>query len=83
MGLLNKDQNPVVTHAITSNDKFSEMKNKLEKIANEAEAENLRLQNENFAVKAQKDYLEKVNLKEEQKNIENKIYVDKQLTEGI
>jgi len=29
MGLLNKDQNPVVTHAISSNDKFSEMKNKL------------------------------------------------------
>lgn len=69
MGLLNKDQNPVVTHAISSNDKFSEMKNKLEKVANEAEAENLRLQNENFAVKAQKDYLEKLNLKEEQKNI--------------
>ena len=29
MGLLNKDQNPVVTHAISSNDKFSEMKNRL------------------------------------------------------
>jgi hypothetical protein len=29
MGLLNKDQNPVVSHAITSNDKFTEMKNKL------------------------------------------------------
>lgn len=79
MGLLNKDQNPVVTHAITSNDKFSEMKNKLQKLVNEAEADNLRLQDENFAVKAQKDYLERLNLKEEQKNIENKIYVEKQL----
>ena len=57
MGLLNKDQNPVVTHAITSNDKFTEMKNKLEKMVNESEAEHLRLQDENFAVKAQKDYL--------------------------
>ena len=29
MGLLNKDTNPVVTHAISSNDKFTEMKTKL------------------------------------------------------
>ncbi len=29
MGLLNKDQNPVVSHALSSNDKFSEMKNRL------------------------------------------------------
>ena len=36
MGLLNKDKNPVVTHAITSNDKFTEMKNKLEKLVNES-----------------------------------------------
>lgn len=36
MGLLNKDQNPVVTHAISSNDKFSEMKNKLQKMVNDA-----------------------------------------------
>ena len=36
MGLLNKDTNPVVTHAITSNDKFSEMKNKLDNAVNTA-----------------------------------------------
>lgn len=83
MGLLNKDTNPVVTHAITSNDKFSEMKNKLEEAVNTAEVDRLRIDDENFAVKAQKDYLERLNLKEEQKNIENKIYVEKQLTEGI
>ena len=44
MGLLNKDTNPVVTHAITSNDKFSEMKTKLDSLVNNAEAELLRLE---------------------------------------
>lgn len=63
MGLLNKDKNPVVTHAITSNDKFTEMKVKLEGLVNEADSNKLRLQDENFAVKSQKDYLEKLNLK--------------------
>lgn len=43
MGLLNKDTNPVVTHAITSNDKFSEMKNKLDNAVNSAEVEQLRI----------------------------------------
>ena len=43
MGLLNKDTNPVVTHAISSNDKFSEMKNKLDNVVNTAEVENLRI----------------------------------------
>lgn len=57
MGLLNKDKNPVVTHAITSNDKFTEMKTKLEGTVNSAEVEHLRIDDENFAVKAQKDYL--------------------------
>lgn len=37
MGLLNKDTNPVVTHAITSNDKFSEMKQKLDGMVNGAQ----------------------------------------------
>ncbi len=37
MGLLNKDQNPVVTHAISSNNKYSEMKNKLSTLVNSAE----------------------------------------------
>ena len=35
MGLLNKDQNPVVSHALSSNDKFSEMKNRLQKMVND------------------------------------------------
>ena len=83
MGLLNKDTNPVVTHAITSNDKFREMKTNLDSLVNNAQAELLRIEDENFAVKAQKDYLERLNLKEEQKNIENKMYVEKQLNDGI
>ncbi len=29
MGLLNKDKNPVVTHAVTSNAKYFDMKNDL------------------------------------------------------
>lgn len=41
MGLLNKDQNPVVTHAITSNDKYAEMKNKLGSQVNDVEVEYL------------------------------------------
>lgn len=57
MGLLNKDQNPVVTHAITSNNKYSEMKNKLSSMVNIAEVEYLKLDDENFAVKAQRDFV--------------------------
>ena len=43
MGLLNKDQNPVVTHAVSSNNKYSEMKNKLASMVNTAEVEYLKL----------------------------------------
>ena len=39
MGLLNKDQNPVVTHAVTSNNKYSDMKNQLSQLVNTAEAD--------------------------------------------
>jgi hypothetical protein len=81
MGLLNKDQNPVVTHAVTSNNKYSDMKNQLSQLVNTAEADYIRLDDENFAVKAQRDFVEKNSLKEEQKNIENKFYVDKVLGE--
>ena len=43
MGLLNKDTDPVVTHALTSNDKFREMKSQLEGVVNEAEVEYLKV----------------------------------------
>jgi hypothetical protein len=43
MGLLNKDQNPVVTHAVTSNYKYSDMKNNLSQLVNTAEADYIRL----------------------------------------
>lgn len=79
MGLLNKDQNPVVSHAVTSNAKYSDMKNDLNQKVNSAEVDYIRLDDENFAVKAQRDFTEKSSLKEEQKNIEHKIYVDKVL----
>jgi hypothetical protein len=36
MGILNKDQNPVVSHAISSNAKYSDMKNKLASKVNTA-----------------------------------------------
>lgn len=81
MGLLNKDQNPVVTHAVTSNNKYSDMKNQLSQLVNTAEADYIRLDDENFAVKAQRDFVERNSLKEEQKNIEHKIYVDKVMGE--
>jgi hypothetical protein len=57
MGLLNKDQNPVVTHAITSNAKYSEMKNNLSNLVNNAEVQYLRLDDENYAVKSQRDFV--------------------------
>lgn len=43
MGLLNKDQEPVVTHAITSNAKYTEMKSNLASMVNAAEAHYIRL----------------------------------------
>ncbi len=82
MGLLNKDQNPVVTHAISSNNKYAEMKNKLATMVNTAEVEYLKLDDENYAVKAERDFIEKNTLKEEEKNIKQKMYVDKELLEN-
>ncbi len=76
MGLLNKDMNPVVTHAVTSNNKYSEMKNNLSLMVNKAEVQYLKLDDQNFAVKAQRDFVEKVSLKEQENNIKNKIYVE-------
>lgn len=69
MGLLNKDQNPVVTHAVTSNYKYADMKNNLSQLVNTAQADYIRLDDENFAVKAQRDFVQKNSLKDEQKNI--------------
>lgn len=43
MGLLNKDQNAVVVHAISTNDKFSQMRGNLSKMVNNAESEHLKL----------------------------------------
>ena len=77
MGLLNKDQNPVVTHAVTSNNKFSDMRSTLNNQVTSAQTDYLKLDNENTAVKAQRDFVEKHSLKEEQDNIEHKIHVDK------
>ena len=57
MGLLNKDQNPVVTHAVTSNNKYSDMKNTLANQVNTAQVEYIRLDDENFAVKAKRDFV--------------------------
>ena len=82
MGLLNKDQNPVVSHAISSNNKYSEMKNKLAGLVNTAEVQYLKLDDENYAVKAQRDHVERNSLKEEEKNIKHKMYVDKELLEN-
>lgn len=79
MGLLNKDQNPVVTHAVTSNARYTDMKTQLSQLVNTAEVDYIRLDDQNFAVKAQRDAVERSSLKEEQKNIENKLYVDKSL----
>ena len=43
MGLLNKDQNPVVTHAVTSNEKYTNMKSQLSQMVNVAEVDYIRL----------------------------------------
>lgn len=56
MGLLNKDQNPVVTHAITSNNKYADMKSQLSLLVNTAEADYIKLDDQNYAVKAQRDF---------------------------
>jgi hypothetical protein len=43
MGLLNKDQNPVVTHAVTSNARYTDMKTQLSQLVNTAEVDYIRL----------------------------------------
>jgi len=43
MGLLNKDQNPVVSHAVTSNARYSDMKTQLSQLVNTAEVDYIRL----------------------------------------
>jgi len=40
------------------------------------------LDDENYAVKAQRDHVERNSLKEEEKNIKHKMYVDKELLEN-
>ena len=55
------------------------MKSQLSQLVNTAEVDYIKLDDQNFAVKAQRDLAEKLSLKEEQKNIEHKIYVDKVL----
>ena len=55
MGLLNKDQNPVVTHAVNTNEKYTDMKSQLSQLVNTAEVDYFKLDDENFAVKAQRD----------------------------
>jgi len=57
MGLLNKDQNPVVSHAVTSNNKFADMRSDLNSQVNVAQTDYLRLDDENTAVKAQRDFI--------------------------
>ena len=79
MGLLNKDQNPVVNHAVNTNEKYTDMKSQLSQLVNTAEVDHFKLDDENFSVKSQRDLAEKLSLKEEQQNIEHKIYVDKVL----
>lgn len=43
MGLLNKDQNPVVTHAVTSNARYTDMKTQLSQLVNTAQVDYIRL----------------------------------------
>jgi hypothetical protein len=64
MGLLNKDTSPVITHAISSNFKYNTMKNELGSQVNNAEVAYFRLDDENHAVKAQIDYVERLSKKE-------------------
>lgn len=45
------------------------MKTQLSQLVNTAEVDYIRLDDENFAVKAQRDLVEKMSLKQEQKNI--------------
>lgn len=65
MGLLNRDQQPLVNHAVESNVKFQSMKGNLQGMVNEMLTLNLLLENENTAVNAQKDYLQEELKREE------------------
>lgn len=82
MGLLNKDQQPVVEHAVQSNMKFQSMKGNLQGIVNDLHTKNFMLEDENLAVKAEKDYLTGISKDTERKNFENRIEVEKELTDN-
>lgn len=73
MGLLNKDTQPVVEHAVQSNMKFQSMKGGLQAQVNDLETKRFLLDDENMAVKALKDYLTVVAKEAERKNFENRI----------
>ena len=81
MGLLNRDQQPLVNHAVESNVKFQSMKGNLQGMVNEMLTLNLLLENENTAVNAQKDYLQEELKREEEKNFGHRIEVEKDVGE--
>lgn len=82
MGLLNKDTQPVVEHAVQSNLKFQSMKGGLQAQVTDLQTKNFLLDDENSAVKALKDYLGSVARDSERRNYEHRIEVEKELTES-
>lgn len=82
MGLLNKDQQPLVNHAVESNQKFQSMKGNLQAMVSDLLMQNLLLENENTAVNAKKDYLQEELKREEEKNFNHRIDVEKDVAEA-
>lgn len=65
-----------------SNMKFQSMKGNLQGIVNDLHTKNFMLEDENLAVKAEKDYLTGISKDTERKNFENRIEVEKELTDN-
>lgn len=79
---MNRDQQPLVNHAVESNLKFQSMKGNLQGMVSEMLTLNLLLENENTAVNSQKDYLQEELKKEEEKNFNHRISIEKDISEA-
>ena len=80
--MLNRDQQPLVNHAVESNLKFQSMKGNLQVMVSEMMTQNLLLENENNAINSQKEFLQEELKREEEKNFSHRIDVEKELTDS-
>lgn len=68
MGMLTRDQKPLIDHVVDSQNKYHSMKQNYQQTINEKEVENIKIDDENNALRAKQDYLTKLLLGAEERH---------------